>query len=296
MTPLYELPAPGKCYEEWLTHKSPAFRPTPRQQLVMAAAARAMDAGLFYNVDVNAAVAADLGVTREQLARNTQRVDGGDFGYDVYFARGAVAAIRYQQKLVDTAAALALRPGDEIGALIFNDGKRTTGAVVESVEADGLNLVIKAKRAGKPIGLRCNVDALANAVRTAQERGARRDTYEDFKLARLRLGAGPLTTEVGARLALFGAHELGEAEFLSALVRPEQMPQPVFLALQSLAESMDTAVAKGEDCLPGFDGVHREVIRLLDAAPWTLHPDYGCVLSADVEELDRAAEAAPAPH
>jgi hypothetical protein len=131
VTPRYELPPTGKCYEEWLTYKAPELKPNLRQQLVMAAAARAIDAGLFYNVDVNAAVAADLGVTREQLARNTQKVDGGDFGYDVYFARGAVEAIRHQQRLVDTAAALALRPGDKVGAIIFNDGKRTTGAVAQ---------------------------------------------------------------------------------------------------------------------------------------------------------------------
>lgn len=108
----YELPAPGKCHEE--TSKSPEFKPTPRQQLLLAAAERAIDAGHFYNVDVNAAVAADLGVTREQLVSNTHKIESGDFCFDVYFARGAVEAIRYQQKLVDTAAALALKTRDTI--------------------------------------------------------------------------------------------------------------------------------------------------------------------------------------
>ena len=79
----YELPAHGKCHDEWLTYKTPAFQPNARQQLVMAAAARAIDSGLFYNVDVNAAVAGDLGATPEQLARNTQKVEGGDFAFDV---------------------------------------------------------------------------------------------------------------------------------------------------------------------------------------------------------------------
>lgn len=203
-------------------------------------------------------------------------------------------AIRAHRKLVETAAALSLNAGDKLGTLVFNDFKRTTGAVVHTIEEDGLHVVIAGKRGAKPIGLRCNVTSLANAIRNAHERGARSDTYEDFKLARLRLGAGPLTTQVAERLALFGAHELGEAEFLVALARPEQMPQPVYLALQALGESLEMAVAKGEDCLPGFDGVHSEVARLLETSPWTMHPDHGCVLSADVEELDR--EAAPAPH
>jgi hypothetical protein len=290
----YELPPAGKCYDEWLMHKAPHFSPTPRQKLVMDAAARAIDSGLFYNVDVNAAVAKDLGVTAEQLARNTQRVDGGDFGYDVYFARGAVEAHRYRRMLAETAAALSLKPGDKVGTLIFNDGKRTTGAVVETIGESGVSLVVQGKRAGKPIGLRCNVEALARAIRTAQERGARKDTYEEFRLARLRLNAGPLTPKVAERLVAFAPHELGEAEILLALRQPGEMAQPVHLALQALAESIDMAAARGEDCMPCFDDVQGELERLLEASPWTMHPDHGCVLAADVEELDR--QAAPAPH
>lgn len=289
----YELPAVGTCYDQWRLCKSPAFAPTPRQRLVMEAAERARDAGLFYNVEVNAAVAKDLGVTKEQLARNTERVDGGDFAYDVYFARSAVEAMRNHRKLVATAQALAFQPGDKIGALIFNDGKRNTGMVVTTVGAAGIELELEGKKAGKPIGLRTNVGAVANAIATAFDRGARKDTYENFKLTRLRHTAGSLITKVAERLALFGAHELGEAEFLTALIRPEAMSQPVYQALQSMAESLDQAVARGEDCSANFDATHREVANLLDAAPWTMHPDYGCVLAADVEDLNRQAMAVP---
>ena len=95
-------------------------------------------------------------------------------------------------------------------------------------------------------------------------------------------------------MALFGVHEVGETEFLTALIRPEAMSQPVFQALQSMAESLDHAVAQGEDCSANFDAIHGEVARLLDASPWTMHPDYGCVLVADVEGLDRQAMAVPA--
>lgn len=290
----YELPAVGTCYEQWSLCKSPAFEPTPRQRLVMEAAERALDAGLFYNVDVNAAIAKDLGVTTEQLARNSERVDGGDFGYDVYYARSAVEAMRYQRKLEATAQALAFQPGDKIGALIFNDGKRNTGMVLTKVDAAGIELEIEGKRAGKPIGLRTNVGAVANAIAIAFDRGARKDTYEEFKLTRLRHAAGPLTTTVAERLALFGAHELGEAAFLAALIRPDAMSQPVFQALQSMEESLDQAAARGEDCSANFDAIHGEVVRLLDASPWTLHPDYGCVLANDVEDMDRQAMAVPA--
>ncbi|VTU44185.1 hypothetical protein [Variovorax sp. RA8] len=290
----YELPAIGACYDEWRLCKSPTFAPTPRQRLVMEAAERAIDAGLFYNVEVNAAVAKDLGVTQEQLARNTQRVDGGDFAYDVYFARSAVEAIRHHRKLVATAQALAFQPGDKVGALIVNDGKRNTGMVITKVGADGIELEIEGKRAGKPIGLRTNVGAVASAIANAFDRGARKDTYDEFKLARLRHTAGALTTKVAERLALFGAHELGEADFLADLIRPDSMSKPVFQALQSMEESLDQAVARGEDCSASFNAIHGEVVRLLDAAPWTMHPDYGCVLASEVEESDRQAVAAPA--
>lgn len=290
----YELPAIGTCNDQWRLCKSTAFEPTARQRLVMEAAERALDAGLFYNVDVNAAVAKDLGVTNEQLARNTERVDGGDFGFDVYYARSAVEAMRYQRKLVATAQALAFQSGDKVGALIFNDGKRNTSMVVTKVDEAGIELEIEGKRAGKPIGLRTNVGAVANAIATAFDRGARKDTYEHFKLTRLRHTAGPLTTTVAERLALFGAHELGEAEFLTALIRPGAMSQAVFQALQSMEESLDQAVGRGEDCSANFDAIHEEVVRLLDASPWTMHPDYGCVLADDVEEMDRQAMAVPA--
>ena len=294
MKTMYELPAPGKCYDEWRAYQSPAFEPNARQLLVMAAVARAIDAGLFYNSDLNEAVAAALGVTPEQLARNTDKVSGGDFAYDVYYARSAVQARRAHEKLCETAATLSLKPGDKAGALIFNDGKRTTGVVIREAGAEGRELVVEGKRGGKPVGLRCNVSALANAIQTAWERKARPDTYEDFKLARMRQNASPLAAKVAARLANFESNELGEAEILSALTRPEAMPQQAFMALQTLMESMESDVAIGQDCLAGFDALHDEVARLMNVSPWTLHPDHGCVLAAAVEELDRAA--APAPH
>lgn len=70
----------------------------------------------------------------------------------------------------------------------------------------GTSPEIHGKRAGKLVGLRCNVAALANAIRTAHERGVRKESYEDFKLARLRVRAAPLPTKVAERLNHFGAH------------------------------------------------------------------------------------------
>lgn len=59
-----------------------------------------------------------------------------------------------------------------------------------------------------------------------------------------------------------------------------------FLTLQSNLERMQMAMACGEDAAPGFQAELAEVHRKMDASPWTLHPDHGCVLAADVAALD----------
>lgn len=73
------------------------------------------------------------------------------------------------------------------------------------------------------------------------------------------------------------------------LEHPKQMAKYVFEALQSREEQMELTAALGQDCAVGFDEDRKEVNRLLEAAPWTLHPDYGCVLTAQITELERAA-------
>jgi hypothetical protein len=45
-------------------------------------------------------------------------------------------------------------------------------------------------------------------------------------------------------------------------------------------------VARGCDCIQGFDELHNEVCRLLDVSPWTMHPDYGCVTVAEARRRD----------
>lgn len=61
----------------------------------------------------------------------------------------------------------------------------------------------------------------------------------------------------------------------------------LYLALQSKIESMGMDFAAGTDAYPGFDEEFKEVDRLMSSSPWTLHPDHGCVLSSEVEELDK---------
>jgi hypothetical protein len=63
----------------------------------------------------------------------------------------------------------------------------------------------------------------------------------------------------------------GEVDF--GCTSPAQMDSLVYQRLQELSESLDMSRARGEDCVPGFDELQAEVDRLMDASPWTLHPD-----------------------
>lgn len=98
-----------------------------------------------------------------------------------------------------------------------------------------------------------------------------------------------LAATVACSLEKFGTEGLSESDFLLAFASPSEMPKQIFLALQAFEESLEAAVAQGEDCLDASLGLHGEVARLLDVAPWTLHPVHGCVLIEEVDDLDRRA-------
>lgn len=55
-----------------------------------------------------------------------------------------------------------------------------------------------------------------------------------------------------------------------------------YLELQGEIEGLEMASAKGED-LPWHEKRQKVISEIMDAGPWTLHPDYGCVLKSDVE-------------
>lgn len=96
------------------------------------------------------------------------------------------------------------------------------------------------------------------------------------------------TAAVASHLLRHGARGIPEEmPLLAWLMNPSEMPQSVFLALQGIEEDMELAVAEGRDCIEGFDGIHGEVARLLEASPWTLHPSRGCIRTDEVARFDR---------
>jgi hypothetical protein len=176
----YELPE--NVGRDWNLHKAEDFTPTARQQLVMDAAAKAIDSGLFYTTDVRAFCVKALEPSNEALQSNRNNVEGGDFGYDVYYARHAVEEQRKWAKTLDIAKALGLTVGDKLGTLVFSDFKRTTGVTITKVGR--LSADITGKRGAYTVTGTIDVLTLRNAIDRAKEYGKRKDGYEDFILTR----------------------------------------------------------------------------------------------------------------
>lgn len=64
-----------------------------------------------------------------------------------------------------------------------------------------------------------------------------------------------------------------------------QLSKDEFLALQNEAEGIELENAQGRDT-PRGDARLAEITTQMDESPWTLHPDYGCVLSDELAALD----------
>jgi len=133
---------------------------------------------------------------------------------------------------------------------------------------------------------------LANASKAFEAFQESQATAFEFQVPADWRGGMLLAATVVGSLARFGEDEFSEMDFLLAFARPSEMPQGIFKMLQAFEESLEEAVARGEDCLNASMGLHGEVARLLDEAPWTLHPVHGCVRIDEVDELDRKAAGA----
>ena len=66
-----------------------------------------------------------------------------------------------------------------------------------------------------------------------------------------------------------------------------ELSKEAFLELQAEAENLELAHASGQE-LPEHVSRLRVIEKLMNAASWTLHPDYGCILKSEVNARDRA--------
>ncbi len=180
----YRLPV-GDVSGSWIDTENrhpehPQFVPNERQQRLMDEVAKVLDAGAFYNVDVYQRVASALGVDAATLASNKTGVQNGDFGYDVYLARKCVEAKRAHHVLCSVADELALKPGDKLGTLIFNDFKINRSVEVVSVSDDGFTVNMTGKRGACIAKIEASPMAVKCAVERAKERNKRKNSYEEF--------------------------------------------------------------------------------------------------------------------
>mgnify|MGYP001579025643 CR=1 FL=1 len=177
---LYSLPCARDIATQWTLRKTRDFKPTPRQAAIMQAVQNALVQGLFYTDEVVKAVAQDLGLSDEQLARQTDslRVEGGDFGMDCYYARRALDARHSHAEQDQAAAALALQVGDELGTLMFNDFKVNTGCRVVGIL--GHEYSIQGKRGRYSVTLAASALNIRHAIGRAFDKAKRHDNYPAF--------------------------------------------------------------------------------------------------------------------
>lgn len=246
----YTLPA-GSISDEWRDDQkrdpgNPYFTPTPRQQRLMDEVKKVLDSGAFYNDDVTDKVAKALGVSDEVLASNRTRVQGGDFGYDVYHARKAVEAQAQEADAAKIRAELNLRAGDKLGTLIFNDFKQTNSVEVVSITEDGRRASLKGKRGAFTVTFETTVPTVKFAIERAHERGKRKDSYEEFiagRSANLQEGdAEARRFEVGESLTNAQPQDAPATH-----ADPGQTPEAATPAV--VAESLQKA-ARNEDTKP----------------------------------------------
>lgn len=161
-------------YTDWAGYKARGFTPNARQRIAMDSVQRALDAGLYYNTDVRAFCAKDLAISPDVDACKRSRTEGGTFGYDLYYARGTLDAIRVHLAEDEAARELALEPGKVLGTLMFNDYKLVHRVTITEVHAGGLVAKFTGSRGKGRVHGECTALQLKYAMQRKRERDERK--------------------------------------------------------------------------------------------------------------------------
>ncbi len=181
------VPPSGNLFNEWAGCEAEGYQPTDRQKVLIDAVRDAKASGLFYTKDVRNHVAKALNLTPEQAAVGATRTEGGDFGMDCYYARQFIEAV--QRHEAEHQAWVQLKPtaGLDIGTLVFNDFKRTTGVVVTGFVGEGdvkngkgMLMALRGKRGAMTVGLNATATQVRYAMDRAAEKGNRKTTFDQF--------------------------------------------------------------------------------------------------------------------
>lgn len=181
------VPCAASQYDEWARNETVDFVPNERQQVVVQAVQVALDAGLYYTSDVLKHCTEALSLTPEQAAVGAQKVEGGNFGMDLFYARQYLDAKKRHEAEQRTWLQLSPILGKQLGTLTFNDYKRNTGMqIVDFVgngnikDGKGLLMVLKGKRGAFQVTLQASASQVRNAIDRAAEKGSRKDNFEQY--------------------------------------------------------------------------------------------------------------------
>lgn len=154
-------------------------KPDERQQMVINATQKALDEGLYSNEKITNRVAEILDVPKDILQQNTDRVEGGYFGSDVYAARQYIGRQKRDDANNQSKQKLNLQTGQSIGTLVTDTGKTLKNAIVE--KADDSQISVIATVGNKKSRFTVNYTDVDNAISRAVKDG-KRQPFKEPKL------------------------------------------------------------------------------------------------------------------
>lgn len=189
-----------QTHKDWAGHKCEDYKPTERQLIVIEAVQSALDAKCFYTDMVLEHCKKYLAITPEQAAVNTERVEGGNFGMDCYYARNYIEAQLGHESERIALNRLNPRVGQDLGVLIFSDFKRNTGMTITAISAGGKLFDLCGKRGAYKVSLSCTAKQIEHAMNRAFQQGSRKDNFDKFVSLYVVKPAAPLFDACSAEM------------------------------------------------------------------------------------------------
>jgi hypothetical protein len=168
-------------YVRWTPVVRRQQQPNADMQQLIDATQAAVDDGLKYADEVYASVVARMAarLTPELLARGATRVERGNFGMEIYYARKYLDALQLEQRLADAFEQLAAQPGMHLGPLIFLDQKQTSACYVVRVDDHSGLITVRGKRGRHEVQVESTALQILAAVRSYRDRLGRRTGREE---------------------------------------------------------------------------------------------------------------------
>lgn len=165
-------------YKDWAGRFLPSFEPNERQKAVLNAVREALDSRLFYASDVLAFCIKRLGVTQAQADVDARSVSGGRVGMDIFYARDALERTAFFAAERDVLIQLRPSVNQQLGTLVFNDGKRNSNMRITALSQDSLQITMDGKRDKASVRIESTPVGIRTAIDRAAEAGFRRKNFE----------------------------------------------------------------------------------------------------------------------